>query len=75
MEYLGKSYIFDNLKKGDLRFIQKRVVNPKNNKNYSYDTIRRVLQGNRNNKIIIDFTRKYLKLKEKLGQDAAKQSA
>jgi hypothetical protein len=72
MEYLDKKYLFNNLHRGDILFITRAVIKP-NGKNYTYDTVRKVLMGQFKNERIIKFAEKYLKMKEEL-VEAAKQS-
>jgi hypothetical protein len=68
MEYLSYKYILKGFKRGDIRYIQRNLINPRNGKLFAYDTIICVLQGEYENKAILDYAKAYLKRKAKLSK-------
>lgn len=65
MQYLNEKYIVKGLFRGDLKRIRALALNPVNNEPYSYAFIRKVLQGERNNSLILNTAKQLILEREK----------
>lgn len=74
MQYLDQKYIFP-LDRGDVLWLTQITINPRNNKNFAYNYIRRVLQGDYVNETILKVATEWVKNKEEFRKHAAKLCA
>jgi hypothetical protein len=63
MQYLDEKYLLP-LDRGDVQWLTDVTINPRNGKNFTYNYIRKVLQGGYNNVTIMKIANEWVKNKE-----------